>query len=351
MQRISQCPPPAPAPSSQLAGYFSTVRNKRSFILVEGHQVTYHEAGREVFSAMRIEFGEYGVAPEKMSQVSGINILNIKLLVFFDQKNPERRVERFGVVSQDFSQLFFMDDANPSEVNISEKISREEAEEILRSESDPVLCPPGPYRLQPGLEGRLLWISGDPGTGKSASAQALARLQGYVYYEVDCFPKLRNPYIPLEESNPSVVQDMMTPLAGPGCDERREVVESVRDLWRKIVTQQEQLEEEEWDRLGRYYNLLCENIKTERRRIGGDWAVPGCLLHRRIRDFIRANLGPQVVIVVLRMAEDGVRSRILEREPAADIQNILLVRSNIDKILIVIFTSGPAGGSWSVWQH
>ena len=145
---------------------------------------------------------------------------------------------------------------------------------------------------------------------------------------MDCFPKLRNPYIPLDEPNPTVVQDLMTPLSGPGCEERRKVVESVRNLWSKLISQQEELEEEEWKRLEGYFDLLCENIKSERRRIGGDWAVAGCLLHRRIRDFIRANLGPQVVIVILRMAEDGVRSRILEREPAPDIQNILLVRSS-----------------------
>ena len=277
---------------------------------------------------MRMEYGEFGVAPDQMSQVSGINNLNIKLLVFFDQNNPEKRVERLGVVSRDFSQLFFMDDADPSEVNISDRISPEEAADILRSESDPADCPPGPFRLQPGLEGRLLWVSGDPASGKSTSAQLLARLQGYVYYEVDCFPKLRNPYIPLDEPNPTVVQDLMTPLSGPGCEERRKVVESVRNLWSKLISQQEELEEEEWKRLEGYFDLLCENIKSERRRIGGDWAVAGCLLHRRIRDFIRANLGPQVVIVILRMAEDGVRSRILEREPAPDIQNILLVRSS-----------------------
>lgn len=324
MEGTPQCPPPPP----QLDGYFYTVRNKTSFIRVEGHRVTFHEAGRDVFSAMRIEFGEYGVAPEKMVLVSGVTNLNIKLVVFFDQGNPERKVERFGVVSQDFSQLFFMDDANPDEVNISERISKEEAEEILRAESDPVGCPPGPYRLQPGLTGRLLWISGDPASGKSTSAQLLARLQGFVYYEVDCFPKLRNPYIPLDEPNPTVVQDMMKPLSGPGCEERREVWGSVRNLWSKLINQQEELEEEEWERMGRYFHLLCENIKSERRRIGGDWAVAGCLLHRRIRDLIRANLGAQLVIVVLRMAGEAVRSRILSREAAPDIQNNLLVRTN-----------------------
>ena len=277
---------------------------------------------------MRIEYGEYGNAPEEMIQVAGINSLNIKLVVFFDQNNPERRVERFGVVSSDFSQLFFMDDAQPDEVNISDRISKTEAEEILRSESDPVSCPPGPYRLRPELQGRLLWLSGDPATGKSTSAQLLARLQGYVYYEVDCFPKLRNPYIPLDQPNPTAVQDMMKPLTGPGCEERREVSGRVRNLWSKLINQEEELEQEEWERLGRYFRLLCENIKSERRRIGGDWAVAGCLLHRRIRDFIRANLGGEVVIVVLRMAGEAVRSRILAREAAPDIQNILLVREN-----------------------
>ena len=102
MDRKPQSPPPPP----ELDGYFYTIRNKRSFIRVEGHQVSYHEAGREVFSAMRIEFGEFGAAHDRMTQVSGIKNLNIKLLVFFDQNDPKKRVASALTKSVDFKDKF-----------------------------------------------------------------------------------------------------------------------------------------------------------------------------------------------------------------------------------------------------
>ena len=47
-------------------------------------------------------------------------------------------------------------------------------------------------------------ISGPPGAGKSSTAQLLGRKEGWVYYEVDCFLKLRNLFIPLDVPNPSI---------------------------------------------------------------------------------------------------------------------------------------------------
>ena len=104
MPRTAQCPPP------QLDGYFTSVRNRNSFLRVEGGQVSHHEAGREVFSAMRMEYGEFGVAPDQMSQVSGINNLNIKLLVFFDQKNPAHsniRIKKYNCIGKPSKYFYF----------------------------------------------------------------------------------------------------------------------------------------------------------------------------------------------------------------------------------------------------
>ena len=46
--------------------------------------------------------------------------------------------------------------------------------------SDPISAPPVPYSLQPAKEGKgkLLFITGPPGSGKSTSAQLLARERG-----------------------------------------------------------------------------------------------------------------------------------------------------------------------------
>ena len=34
----------------------------------------------------------------------------------------------------------------------------------------------------------------------------MAREQGFVYYEADCFANLKNPYIPLDAKDPSLAQ-------------------------------------------------------------------------------------------------------------------------------------------------
>ena len=54
------------------------------------------------------------------------------------------------------------------------------------------------------MSGKILWFSGAPGMGKSTTAQILARENGFVYYEADCFGMLKNPYVPLDIDNPSV---------------------------------------------------------------------------------------------------------------------------------------------------
>ena len=55
-------------------------------------------------------------------------------------------------------------------------------------------------------QGKILWLCGPPGTGKSTAAQIMARNYGYVYYEADTFNHMRNPFIDLNVSNPSLSQ-------------------------------------------------------------------------------------------------------------------------------------------------
>ena len=41
------------------------------------------------------------------------------------------------------------------------------------------------------------------------------------------------------------------------------------------------------DAVKAFYRELAVDIKTQRERIGGDWAVAHVLIHREIRDMIR----------------------------------------------------------------
>ena len=60
--------------------------------------------------------------------------------------------------------------------------------------------------MQPHHQGKLLFLTGAPGLGKSTTAQLLARRLGYVYYECDTFAQLKNPFIDVNVENPSIAQ-------------------------------------------------------------------------------------------------------------------------------------------------
>ena len=70
-----------------------------------------------------------------------------------------------------------------------------------------------PYET-PGAEkpGKVFWLSGAPGAGKSTTCQLLAKKNGYVYYEADSTMKLCNPFIDVNVDNPSLASVSAKPL-------------------------------------------------------------------------------------------------------------------------------------------
>lgn len=62
-----------------------------------------------------------------------------------------------------------------------------------------------------------------------------------------------------------------------------------------------------------FYGAMCDDIKAERARIGGDWVVACVVDKRSIRDFIRSRLGPDLVFVLLDMPCEQQMERIRGR--------------------------------------
>jgi len=51
----------------------------------------------------------------------------------------------------------------------------------------------------------------------------------------------------------------------------------------------------------RGFRMMCTNIRSERARLGGDWAVCSILLTRKIRDVVREELGEELRMICLHM--------------------------------------------------
>ena len=53
----------------------------------------------------------------------------------------------------------------------------------------------------PDKSGKIVWLSGPPGSGKSTTCQLLAQKKGFVYYEADCTMAGTNPFTDIYADN------------------------------------------------------------------------------------------------------------------------------------------------------
>ena len=58
---------------------------------------------------------------------------------------------------------------------------------------------------------------------------------------------------------------------------------------------------------------MCKDIAAQRKRLGGNWIMAHAVPSRYYRDLIRAELGPDLVFVVLNMSREDQRARLIAR--------------------------------------
>ena len=121
-----------------------------------------------------------------------------------------------------------------------------------------------------------------------ASIDLWVLFSGFVYYEADCFGSLRNPYIPLEVDNPTMQQESQRNLTGEGREERKQIFKQFGKAAKKKLHPFRFATSEDEAKMAKGYEALCRDISSERRRIGGDWAIAGFILGKKHRDLVRS---------------------------------------------------------------
>ena len=260
--------------SSLLVGSYKAFGSFYSSIGFDGNKAVINGTNGTTH-AINVNVGEFGEAEAEIAKTTGQHINNIEFTYSFGGKF----FSELGVISEDGLTITM---AGIMGLMKLKWMTADEAA-ALEAEGDPIEARPGPYMIQPDNLGKFLWITGPPGLGKSTSAQLLGKTAGYVYYEADCFGSCKNPYIPLDVDNPSLAQVNQKRLKGEGLEERREICKRTEDIFGKVIKG----EDFEMDAAKEFYGAMCDDIKQERLRIGGDWAIAAVTLSRELRDFIR----------------------------------------------------------------
>ena len=246
------------------------------------------------------KFGDFGEAHPDIVKSTGKKNYNVDINLYSGMWLSK------GVVSDDGETLTLWTMAN--EVNSFKKMSLEEYE-AFKNSADPYDAPTNHYKIQPEFNnGKLLWVTGAPGSGKSTTALILSRKAGYVYYEADCFARHSNPYVPPDVDEPSIAQQRQKPLKDIP-KERIDAVNIFGEEFGKLM----QGKEFDTCNTEKYYSALCKDIKSEKNRMGGNWVVAQAVPTKHLRKHIKKELGSDVIFVLLNMSKKDQRNRIIAR--------------------------------------
>ena len=244
-------------------------------------------------------YGDFGDASPEVEQETGKKKYNVEISAWGGSWKPH------AVLNDDGTKLTYygMARAVDSMVWMSEK----DVNEFIES-GHPADNIPNKYKIQPENQGKLLWLSGAPGLGKSTSGLMLNKKADYVYYEADCFMNHLNPYVPTDVDEPTLAMFTQKFLKGVPQERLDVVAEGVIDFMAMIDGK-----EYDFDRLCHFYSAMSKDIDTEQKRIGGNWAVAHAVPTRKFRDHIRKQLGSNLIFVVLHMSKEDQVERIKGR--------------------------------------
>lgn len=204
-------------------------------------------------------------------------------------------------------------------------LTNEELQACLKSRES-VLTPSCPHvKVQPENQGKIYWLSGPPGCGKSTTCQLLAKKKGFVYYEADCTMNFLNPFLDSDVENPTIAAFSQPPLKDL-TEEDVETIQSGAELMKMLRMGNLQQIEEKSMPIGL---TMARHIRIQKDRLGGHFAVAQATMTRNQRDKLKAKLGPELIFIVLSMSESCQKKRIEARHGTQKGESLIQAMKNL----------------------
>ena len=250
------------------------------------------------------KYGEFGEAPQEIQEKTGVKNYNLEMSTNFFG------FIFHGVVSEDGTSVTSLD--FEGKVHEGHCLSADELKAKLEAR-EPYKSPKTFYPIQPEKPGKIVWLSGPPGAGKSTTGLLLAKTHDFVYYEADCFTFCVNPYVPLDANEPSMAQHSQTPLKDRP-QSTFQICQAAMPEFGKLMGGQEY----DATALKKFYQEMAKDILVQKRRIGGLWTVANAVFSREMRDAIREILGEEVIFVTLSLSQEANKKRCEVRHAGED---------------------------------
>merc|ERR1719273_1176977 len=140
----------------------------------------------------------------------------------------------------------------------------------LSENREPIEALTCPYEIQPENQGKLVWLSGPPGAGKSTTGQLMGRHAGWRYYEADCSMYGLNPLVPLSSENPTLAAFLQPILKGYQRDYYDNLLIAMKEFNKMILGN---INDMDWEKCKPFYGNMAKDVGYHKKRMGGNFVV------------------------------------------------------------------------------
>ena len=293
-------------------GWYVQPDNPLSVLHVQGDKVVHEKLAEIGIDFDRLipketetwTFGQFGETPPEIKEITGQDTYDIEMV----HKIPVvGEMTTYGVLSQDKKTIHCL--GHQQNLTSRKWLSPEEFEK-LKDDSEPwdqMVCP---YPKEPGTQGKIIWLSGPPGAGKTTTGNMLMKTGQFVCYEADTFMFHLNPYLPVAKDEKEAAWLIMKQKSLKGLDkERVEAVDAGYAYLAKAISG-EPVDTSLGDK---FYGAIAKNIVYERQRIGGDWIIAQGVGQKVHRDVIRQIIGPDLLFITLALSPEAQNQRLSTR--------------------------------------
>ena len=118
---------------------------------------------------------------------------------------------------------------------------------------------------------------------------------------------LKNPYIPLDVSEPSLAMAKQNHVKGT----TKSTIEAVKIAWDFYLKDLPKGDKTNEEKTFPFFRLMAQDILSEKAKIGGDWVVTDAIPTRKIRDVVKKECN--ATFIVLTVSEEVQKARLEKR--------------------------------------